>query len=130
MVPQKGYTSMCVFYASLRFWLYGHGIRMTINYIVDSCLFGVEKKENLHFFAQSTVQESNGGSLCSFSVQVRWKLAGSWPAVLISYVNSLLSYNWCVRSWRAPGSQIVSELSSSISITKEIKFLKHSWIIS
>lgn len=30
VVPWKGYKYMGVFSASLRFWLYGHGIRATV----------------------------------------------------------------------------------------------------
>lgn len=49
---------------------------------VPACL-GLRGKRKMHtYFAQSSVQEYNGGSLCSSSIQVWWKAMGSWPTPL------------------------------------------------
>lgn len=102
VITWKGYMSMCIFCASLRCWLSGHGLETTINYTADSYLFGVvRRKENSHLFCQSPGQEFDGYRICWPSVPVGWKPVGSWPEVLISYIISHLSCNWYLRSWRA-----------------------------
>lgn len=119
---------MCIFYASLRLWAYCHGIRTTVDYMwIPACL-GVKGKRKIHaYFAQSAVQEPKGCNFCSSLIQVRWKLVGSLPAVLISYIISLFSSNWYLRNWRGPGDQLVSKFSSSTSAPRGNQVLK-TWL--
>lgn len=99
VVPCKGYMCVWIFYASLRFGAYCHGIRSTVDYMwIPACL-GMRGKRKIHaYFAQSTVQESKGCSFCSFFIQVWWKLVASLPAVLVSYIISLISCSWYLRN--------------------------------
>lgn len=53
---------------------------------VPACLGSRGKRKMHSYFAQSSVQESNGGSLCSSSIQVWWK---PWGADLYPSTNLL-----------------------------------------
>lgn len=67
MVLSKGCMYMGIFCATLRFWPYGHGIELlSIILWIPASLMGRGERKIHTYFAQSTVQESNGCGLHSF----------------------------------------------------------------